>query len=357
MSNIPVSSNSTASLGLESLSTRLPNRWSLLPARKEPDFGNYRPDALVEVRAPDGSRGLLMVEAKSSVTAQQAANLATRLVAAAEQTPGVTPLLITRFASSTAQQRLREAGVSYLDLTGNIRIALERPALLIQTEGADRDPMPTKRGIKSLKGAKGGRLVRGLCDWRPPVGVRELARRAEANPGYVTRVLQLLRDEDIITKDADGTVIDVNWRDLLQRWAQDYQVAKANRAVPYLAARGLDWFKSRLASYRGRWALTGSLAVPSDASTVPGRLASCYVDVAERAGDELDLRPAATGANVLLLEPFDEFIWERTRDESGLKTVAMSQCAVDLITGTGREPSEAEGLMDWMARNEDAWRT
>ena len=40
-----------------------------------------------------------------------------------------------------------------------------------------------------------------------------------------------------------------------------------------------------------------------------------------------------------------------------LKTVAISQCAVDLITGTGREPSEAEGLMDWMARNEDAWRT
>ena len=88
MSNIPVSSNSTASLGLESLSTRLPNRWSLLPARKEPDFGNYRPDALVEVRAPDGSRGLLMVEAKSSVTAQQAANLATRLVAAARTRTG-----------------------------------------------------------------------------------------------------------------------------------------------------------------------------------------------------------------------------------------------------------------------------
>src|SRR5204863_9708086 len=134
-------------------------------------------------------------------------------------------------ASSTTQQRLREAGVAYLDLTGNVCIALDRPALLIQTQGASKDPEPPQRGVKSLKGAKGARLVRALCDWRPPVGVRELARRAGANPGYVTRVLQLLRDEDIVTKDADGTVIDVNWRDLLQRWAQDYQVAKANRAV------------------------------------------------------------------------------------------------------------------------------
>src|SRR5256885_729836 len=106
MSNRPISSNSTASLGLESLSTLLPNRWSLSPARREPDLGTYQPDAVIEVRAPDGSRGLLVVEAKSNITAQQAASIATRLATAAEQAPGATPILITRFASSTAQQRL-----------------------------------------------------------------------------------------------------------------------------------------------------------------------------------------------------------------------------------------------------------
>jgi len=356
MSNAPISSNSTASQGLTALSTRLPDRWSLLPARKEPDFGNYRPDAVMEVRAPDGGRAILLVEAKSRVTAQQAANLAPRLAAAAKQAPGATALLITRFASSTTQQRLREAGVAYLDLTGNVRIALDRPALLIETQGASKDPEPPQRGVKSLKGAIGARLVRALCDWRPPVGVRELARRAGADPGYATRVLGLLREEDVIRRDSGGIVADVNWRELLQRWARDYQVAKTNRAVPYLAPRGLDWFRSRLASYSGRWALTGSSAVPGAASTAPDRLASCYVDAAERAAKELDLRPAEAGANVLLLEPFDQVIWERSR-EAGLKSVAISQCAVDLLTGTGREPSEAEALMAWMGRNEDAWRT
>src|SRR5437016_6365542 len=52
--------------------------------------------------------------------------------------------------------------------------------------------------------------------------------------------------------------------------------------------------------------------------------------------------PCRDGANVLLLEPFDEVVWERTRDEAGLIRVAVSQCAVDLLTGTGREPAEAE---------------
>ena len=133
-------------------------------------------------------------------------------------------------------------------------------------------------------------------------------------------------------------------------------MTKTNRTLASLAPRGLDAFTARLRSYKGRWALTGSLAVPQAASIAPSRVASCYVENPEGVVGTLDLRPAETGANVLLLEPFDEVVWERTRDEAGLIRVAVSQCAVDLLTGTGREPAEAESLLSWMAENEDAWR-
>ncbi len=255
-----------------------------------------------------------------------------------------------------ARDRLRRAGVSYLDLEGNVRIILDRPALLIETEGADQDPAPPRRGIRSLKGPKAGRIVRALCDWRPPVGVRELARRTGTDPGYTTRVLSLLQDEDVVRRGSGGEVTDVRWQDLLRRWARDYQVSKSSRTLACLAARGLDGFTSRLRSYKDRWAVTGSRAVPRAASIAPGRVASCYVENPERAVSALDLRPAETGANVLLLEPFNQVVWERTREESGLTCVAVSQCCVDLLTGTGREPSEAESLLSWMAENEDAWR-
>jgi hypothetical protein len=59
---------------------------------------------------------------------------------------------------------------------------------------------------------------------------------------------------------------------------------------------------------------------------------------------------------VLLLEPFDEVVFRRTRSADGLVAVASSQCAVDLLTGSGREPAQGDALIDWMTEHEDAWR-
>ncbi|MDY7106448.1 MAG: hypothetical protein S0880_35145 [Actinomycetota bacterium] len=41
----------------------------------------------------------------------------------------------------------------------------------------------------------------------------------------------------------------------------------------------------------------------------------------------------------------------------GLRCVAPSPLAVDLLTGPGREPSQGEELLGWMKDNEDAWRS
>ena len=39
-----------------------------------------------------------------------------------------------------------------------------------------------------------------------------------------------------------------------------------------------------------------------------------------------------------------------------IRVVAPSKLAVDLLTGTGREPSEGDELLGWMRANEDTWR-
>jgi hypothetical protein len=82
-----------------------------------------------------------------------------------------------------------------------------------------------------------------------------------------------------------------------------------------------------------------------------------YVDDALKAADELKLRPADAGANVLLVEPFDEVVFERTLLRDALVTASPTQVAADLLTGPGREPSEGEELLDWMTENEGVWRT
>jgi len=341
---------------VDTLRKRLPDRWIVARAIQEPRGSVYRPDALLEVRGPDGSRTTIAVEAKRSVTAAEAAALAPRLTLAARENKASGTLLITNYLSPLARERLNAGGVSYIDLTGNARLSLERPALFIESRGADRDPSPQRRGSRSLKGGSAARIVRALCDWRPPVGVRELARRAAIDAGYASRIISLLEREDVIARDKKGAVTTVNWKDLLQRWAQDYAVTRTNRALTYLEPRSVEAFITRLGSYKERWALTGSRGIPRVASTAPVRAISCYVESPEQAALDLELRSVEAGANIVLLEPFNSVVWERTRNEAGLMCVAASQCAVDLLTGTGREPSEAEGLLSWMGRNENAWR-
>ena len=66
---------------------------------------------------------------------------------------------------------------------------------------------------------------------------------------------------------------------------------------------------------------------------------------------------ADAGVNVLLAEPAYPVLLERPVEAlDGLMLAAPTQVAVDLMTGPGRSPAEAEELLDWMRRNEDSWR-
>lgn len=104
-------------------------------------------------------------------------------------------LIAAPFLSSRTRERLRKSGFAYADLTDNVRLSLSEPGLFIETTGATENPEPSPRERKSLKGAKAGRLVRALCDFRPPIGLRELAKRAGVDPGYASRVVDFLNRE------------------------------------------------------------------------------------------------------------------------------------------------------------------
>ncbi|MEX1181994.1 MAG: helix-turn-helix domain-containing protein [Gemmatimonadota bacterium] len=338
---------------VQTLEGLLPERWSVSMSGTS---AKGHPDAMLEITAPDGTRARLLVEAKHRVGGALAADLAERLVAAASEIGVEGMLVATGYVTPTARDRLREAGVSYLDRTGNLWLTMERPAVLMDRQGADQDPKPPKRDVQSLKGPKAARLVRALCDSQAPTGVRELARRAGTDAGYATRILKLLQEEGVVRRNGRGRVADVDWQDLLRRWTQDYSVLRSNGSTTWLAPRGVPWLRDRLETFSGRYAVTGVAAVPREVQVTAAPLLTCYVDSAESSAAELELHTAEAGANVILLEPFDDVVYERTRVVHGFIAVALSQCAADLLTGTGREPAQGETLMNWMAEHENVWR-
>jgi len=101
----------------------------------------------------------------------------------------------------------------------------------------------------------------------------------------------------------------------------------------------------------------GSWAASQFAPVSPTRLFLCYADDAPDTARLLDLRRTETGANVALAVPFDPVVYERSVEKQGVRVVAPSQVAVDLLGSPGRGPNEAETLIEWMRENENAWRT
>jgi hypothetical protein len=81
-----------------------------------------------------------------------------------------------------------------------------------------------------------------------------------------------------------------------------------------------------------------------------------YVGDAGAAVQRLDLRLVDSGANVLLAATEYDVVFERRVAFDGVEYAAPSQTAVDLLTGPGRSPAEAEALLDWMEGHELDWR-
>lgn len=110
-----------------------------------------------------------------------------------------------------------------------------------------------------------------------------------------------------------------DWAGTIRRWTQDYDVLTTNSAASYLQPPRLDALNDRLHAATGRYAVTGSLAAGAIAPIAPARLAMVYVGDPSNAADALDLRSVDAGANTILLQPYDEVVFER------LSTVTTSQ--------------------------------
>lgn len=351
---MPFTDNSLISDAQGVLGARLPAGWRT-DLEQEPDTVEPRLDARLRVHAPDGRAAYLAVEAKRSLQPRGVLELRAR-IQELQLTPGEPCVVFAPYLSPAVRERLTESGLGFVDLTGNIRIALANPGLFIEAGGADVNPDRQSRASRSLRGDKAGRIVRALVDHEQPPGVRELAALADANPGYVSRIVALLDRQALLERAGRGRIVSVDWPRLLERWAEDAPLSTRGRQTMCLDPRGLAAMTSRLTKSKLRYAVTGTLAVSAFAPVAATHLAVVYVQSISDAVSELELRVAERGANVMLIETRDEGVYEGSQVQKGLRVVAVSQAAADLLTSPGRGPAEAAALMAWMRNNEEVWR-
>jgi Transcriptional regulator, AbiEi antitoxin, Type IV TA system len=352
---------------LDQVRTRLPGGWELDP--QAPDGALFGPDAVVALNPPNGSGALLVVDVKRSIVTRELQPVVDQLqtfAAAAAQRDRkkpapVTPMVVARYLSPPLQGWLAQRNVPYADATGNLRIALDRPAIFVRDVGATNDPWRGPGRPKgNLTGEAPARVVRALADFRPPYSVPKVIELSGASSGATYRVVAFLEDQALLVRSAGGPIENVPWRPILDRWAKDYGFIRTNAVQNYLAPRGLGDLMASLATLPPedelQYAVTGTLAAQRWAAYAPPRNAMIYAARPSILASRLGLREVDAGANVLLAKNAYKVVFDRTDSFENVTIAAASQVAVDLMTGPGRNPAEAEALLDWMEANEDVWR-
>ncbi len=340
---------------VEALTQRLPSNWAV---DKQPSAGDPEAADLI-IKSPNtGSQTLVFVEVKTDVSPRDVEALIGGPWRRWRRQMGNQPiLLVAPYIGARVRDLLAEENVSYVDLTGNTRISLDSPGVFIQTEGARQDPRSTKPR-SAVRGAKAGAVVRVLTDVEPPYTGADIARAANVNEGYLSRILDTLVGEGLVERGRTG-VTGVDWPAMLRRRAAALDLFRPVGTYRYVARQGtaaiLDRLRTRPSLGRPP-TVTGSFAAAKIAPVAAPALLVVYTMDPRALADELELLPAEAGADTVLIRPENDVAFARADEDGGLAWAFPSQVAIDCLAGSGRMPSEGEALIDWMRENESAWR-
>lgn len=340
----------------------LPPTWTVAVSDRTlttPGGQQAQVDGFIDVTTQQGQVNFL-VEAKRSLMPKDAEQMFSGVARRYRQLSpyNAAILVVAPWLSARTRDVLATDGINYIDLTGNARLEVASPALFLSYQGASRDPQPAPRGKARVRGPKAGRLIRFLVDVSPPYTVSGIASATRLAPGYVSRLLESLDDEALVERSRRGQVTATDVPAILRRWTETYDVFKTNTRQLFVAANGpADLLKRVGASPQSdEIVITGSFAAVRLAPVAAPALLVAYVQDVEATAETFRLLPADSGANVVLLRPFDEVVWERTSVDARVMYASPSQVTMDCLTGNGRMPAEGEALLTWMMENELAWR-
>lgn len=319
------------------------------------DQGKFR--SVFRITAPDGSTGELQVEARSIISPKDVPYLLDQMDLWQEEEPK-SPLIVARYLSPNTREAIEERNASFVDTTGNVSVSLNRPAILIKTQGTNKDPYRTpERRTSSLKGLPAARVIRALIDCKPPWKMRDLEEVSGTSLASVSRIIDLLDREEMVTRKGRGPVEDVDWEELIRRWADDYRLTEKRSGVGrYLAPRGLDAVVGQLQNSNIEYAVSGTLAAQNWAPYAEATAGLVYVDDLEQFKKNIRVAEGSSTADLIVIEPRDDLPFVRSLRINETKFVAPSQACVDLLTGPGRNPEEGLELLRWMRSNESEWR-
>src|SRR5262249_52042006 len=152
--------------------------------------------------------------------------------------------------------------------------------------------------------------------------------------------------EELIEREPRGPVGTVHVGRLIRRWAEDYRFGEAHRFVALGHPHGVPGALARLRDAQVPHALTARAGAAALSGTALPGVVAAYVDNPERVAAIIGAEPVDAGANLLLIDPFDPFVFEGGWEASGLCYAARAQIIADLLGSPTPAPAQAAGLLE-----------
>lgn len=267
------------------------------------------------------------------------------------------PLVVVPYMGETGSRLCQEAGVSWIDLSGNAGI--RAPGLRIVVEG---QPNRFKRPGRpsSVFAPKSSRITRWMLmhpnRW---ASQREIARETDMDEGYTSRIVARLEEDELIIRNPEGEIRPRDPDVLLDAWSEDYDFFKHRVLRGHVAARSGGDLMRRVAEgaagFDSKTAFTGLPAAARMTEFAAFRIVTVYSAAGLEAGllEQLGFREGSTGANLWFVIPNDEGVFHGVSERDGVRCVHPVQAYLDLLA----LPERAQEAAEQLRRAELNWAT
>ncbi|TVQ88159.1 MAG: MarR family transcriptional regulator [Deltaproteobacteria bacterium] len=286
-----------------------------------------------------------VIEYKSSA---RVAVIASALRTLNDADPTHHPLVAVPYMGEAGAGLCAQAGVDWLDLSGNAHIV--GPGLRILVEGRPNAFLSAGRP-RSAFAPKSARITRWLLEHPAQAfSQRDLSAATQVDPGFTSRIVHRLLDDELVERDAEGRIAVSRPSLLLDAWAEDYDFERHQVVPGVVAARSGTELVRRLAEplarAQARHAFTGLAAAWLYTRFAGFRLATVYLPdgVSESLQRDLGFRNTDRGANTWLVVPDDEGVVHGAAEVDGVRCVHPVQAWLDLKHHPERAAEAAERL-------------
>ncbi|MBI4378428.1 MAG: hypothetical protein HY578_04960 [Nitrospinae bacterium] len=260
-------------------------------------------------------------------------------------------ILVAPYLSDASRQICKDAGIGCIDLAGNAFLSFKN--VFIERSGRP-NPFAVTRLSKSVVSPKSSRILRVLLSspsrkWY----VEDLSREADISIGLTSRVKQALLSEEWI-KEENKSFYLIKPQEVLNEWVNNYSYEK-NLGSSFYSGLSEDQLeiaiKKECEKRKYRYGLTLFSGARKVAPFVRFMRLFSYIDGnIESIAKALQLKKVETGANVTLLQPYDEGVFYGLRDINDINVVSDIQLYLDLKSFKGRGEEAAQAIFEQRIR-------